>query len=50
MRQLPQPPGTVALTCCLGLREDTLSLESYGVTLPRKTITGSYASTEQEYP
>ena len=44
--RIARPGGAV---CWLGLRDDQLELESYGVTLPQKTITGSYASTEQEY-
>ena len=43
---IARPGGAV---CWIGLREDPLSLESYGVTVPQKIITGSYSCTEQEF-
>ena len=35
--------------CWIGLHEDAMTLATYGITLPQKTVIGSYAATEEEF-
>jgi len=35
--------------CWIGLHEDRMSLDTYGITLPQKSVVGSYAATEDEF-
>ena len=43
---MARPGGGV---CWIGLHDDRMALDTYAVTLPQKTVVGSYAATEDEF-